>query len=188
MGRRAAVELPRRALERRQLLLPRADDCERRCAGGRSGARRHARGRAWRRLPRCLHAAVRLWERCGAGARAVRRRVSARVREPFPEARLTPSFALDERAAVRSERRVVHVPAVDVGELHLSFDDALGWRYACDGARQRLLVGVGGAGHADVPHWRRGAPRGVGELDCARVQRDACGSGRGSYRGEQQRA
>ena len=96
--------------------------------------------------------------------------------------------ALDERSAVRSERRLVHVPAVGVGELHLSFYGALGGRHACDGARRRLLVGVGGARRADVPHWRRGAPRGVGQLECDRVQRDACSSGRGSYRGEQQRA
>ena len=52
-------------------------------------------------------------------------------------------------------------PMPGVCELHLSFDGALGGRHACDGARRRLLVGVGGARAADVPHWRRGAPRGV---------------------------
>ena len=87
-----------------------------------------------------------------------------------------------------SERRLVHVPAVGVCELHLSGDGAVGGRHACDGARRGLLVGVGGARRADVPYRRRGASRGVGELERDRVQRDARVCGRGSRRGEQQRA
>ena len=59
LGGRAALELPRRALERRQLLLPRCDDGERRGAIDRSGARRHARGA-------CSAAASATRTRCGA--------------------------------------------------------------------------------------------------------------------------
>ena len=85
--------------------------------------------------------------------------------------------ALDERPAVRAERRVVHVPAVGVGELHLAVARARGGRHAADGARRRLLVGVGVARRADVPHRRRGASRAVGERGRDRVQRDARAAG-----------
>ena len=46
-----------------------------------------------------------------------------------------------------------------------------------DGARRRLLVGVGGARPAGVPRRRRGAPRALGERGRARVQRDARAAG-----------
>merc|ERR1711965_1193669 len=153
-------------------------------AGGWSGARRHACERAWRGLPRRVHAALRVWPRVGAGACAVRRRVAARVLVAGARVGRRGRAAVDERSAVRAERRAVHVPAGGGCGVPLAELGARGGRHAADGARRRLLLGVGGARRAHVPHRRVGAACGVVEQLCDRVQRDARVGGRVARRGE----
>ena len=98
----------------------------------------------------------------------------------------SPVHALGRRACVLSmnaqqyARRAacgVHVPAGGGGELHLSGACARGGRHAADGARQRLLVGVGGARRADVPRRRRGASRA-----CGRARARSCATRRARAR------
>ena len=162
-------------------------------AAARAVARRHARGGGGRRLPRRVHAALPFRQRVERGARAVRRRVAARVRVAGARGRREGGGRVDERAAVRAGGvvgcgGVVHVPAVGGGELGRAGARARGGRRAADGARARLLVGVGGARAAAVPRGRRVASRARGGARArSRASRRARGGG-GDGRGEQQRA
>merc|ERR1711903_154742 len=106
----------------------------------RAVARRHARGGGGRRLPRRVHAALPSRECVARGARAVRRRVAARVRVAGALGRREGGGRVDERAAVRAGGvvgcgGVVHVPAVGGGELGRAGARARGGRRAADGAR-----------------------------------------------------
>ena len=161
LGRRAAVELPRLAVERRELLLPLVSACERRGATRRPGAWRHTRRCARRRLSRCVHAALRVQHLCGRGwharrcvvigARSVRRRVAARVYNGGARAGERVGAAVDERPAVRAERRRVRLPAVRSSELRVAVERGVRGRHATHSARCRLLFSVGGARAARVP-------------------------------------
>ena len=131
--------------------------------------------------------------------RVLARRVDGaqrRVRVVGAARGLGAAVALAERAAVRRRRPALraarsarlHVPAGVGGELAGAVTRAGGGRHGADGARQRLLVGVGGGGVPAVPRGRRGARArwaSARALSCA-VRPVA--RGRGAARGEQQRA
>ena len=105
LGGRAAVELLRRALERRQLLLPRGADGERRGAAARARARRHAR----EVLGGGFRDAYTLRARFGSGRRrrcsrgtSTSRSSSARAATSRARVGRGGRAALDERSAVRA--------------------------------------------------------------------------------------
>ena len=155
-GRARGRLVRRRGVERRRVLLPPARARARRGAAARAVARRHARGGGGRRLPRRVHAALPSRECVARGARAVRRRVAARVRVAGALGRREGGGRVDERAAVRAGGvvgcgGVVHVPAVGGGELGRAGARARGGRRAADGARARLLPPLVVVGLPDVP-------------------------------------
>ena len=88
----------------------------------------------------------------------------------------------------RRGRLAVHVPAGVGGELAGAVARACGGRHGADGARQRLLVGVGGAWLPAVPRGRVVASGAVGERPRAVVRVRPVTRGGGAARGEQQRA
>ena len=139
--------------------------------GGGGGARAARAGR-----PRRVDGALPDGQRLGRGAGAARGRRAAGVRVCGARAGRGARVALGERAAVRrggrrcGRRGALHVPAGVGGELARAGARAGGGRHGGDGARQRLLVGVGGGGVPAVPRGRRGASRAVGERARALVR------------------